>query len=123
MKAPVLLLSTLLLAAVFAGVATQVANAGEKFPVTVTYQVYCARCHGADGHGDGPDGATLSVKPRDFADCAKMSKISDATITKAITDGGAAVGLNREMPAWGAALSSGQVKALKDYVRTFCKKK
>jgi len=45
------------------------------------------RRHGDSGQGDGADGATLSPKPRDFTDCAIMSKIPDATIVKAIKKG------------------------------------
>jgi thiol-disulfide isomerase/thioredoxin len=33
----------------------------------VVYQVYCASCHGPDGHGDGSSAATLKPPPRDFA--------------------------------------------------------
>lgn len=95
----------------------------QQIPTSTTYKIYCARCHGFNGKGDGPDAATLSTKPRDFADCAVMSKITDATIVKAITNGGGAVGISREMPAWGVALSNKQIKSLAAYVRTFCHKK
>jgi len=88
----------------------------------MTYQVYCSRCHGDTGQGDGPDGATLSPKPRNFSDCSVMSKIPDATIVKAIKNGGAAVGLSRDMPAWGEALSDKKIDALATFVRTFCHK-
>lgn len=98
------------------------ARAQEQIPVSMTYKVYCARCHGFGGAGDGPDAATLAVRPRNFTDCAVMSKIPDATIVKAIKDGGAAVGLSRNMPAWGVALNDKQIDALAAYVRTFCKK-
>jgi cytochrome c553 len=94
----------------------------EDIPVTMTYQVYCARCHGESGKGDGPDGATLSPKPRDFADCSVMGKIPDATIVKAIKNGGASVGVSRDMPAWGEALSDKKIDALAAFVRTFCHK-
>jgi cytochrome c553 len=94
----------------------------EDIPVTMTYQVYCARCHGETGKGDGPDGATLSPKPRDFADCSVMGKIPDATIVKAIKNGGASVGVSRDMPAWGEALSDKKIDALAAFVRTFCHK-
>lgn len=107
----------------FVMLAAPSARAQDKIPVSMTYKVYCARCHGFNGAGDGPDAATLSTRPRDFADCATMQKISDATIVKAISDGGGAVGLSRDMPAWGVALSNKQVKALAAYVRTFCHKK
>jgi mono/diheme cytochrome c family protein len=31
------------------------------------YQLQCARCHGSEGHGDGPDSANIQPPPRDFA--------------------------------------------------------
>jgi mono/diheme cytochrome c family protein len=114
------------LTAVFALLLTTVyvplARAEDNIPVATTYQVYCSRCHGENGQGDGPDGATLSPKPRDFTDCAVMSKIPDATIIKAITSGGASVGLSRDMPAWGEELSGKKIGELAAYVRTFCHK-
>lgn len=30
------------------------------------YQSHCARCHGPDGRGDGPDGLGMQHRPRDF---------------------------------------------------------
>ena len=104
------------------GLSTRIAYADDDIPVATTYQIYCSRCHGDTGQGDGADGATLSPKPRDFSDCAVMRKIPDATIVKAITNGGAAVNLSRDMPAWGEALSGKKIGALAAYVRTFCHK-
>lgn len=101
-------------------VSTGPAQAEDNIPVATTYQVYCSRCHGENGQGDGPDGATLSPKPRDFTDCAVMGKISDATIIKAITNGGASVSLSRDMPAWGEELSGKKIGELAAYVRKFC---
>ena len=94
----------------------------DDIPVATTYQVYCSRCHGEGGQGDGADGATLSPKPRDFTDCAVMGKIPDATIIKAITSCGASVGLSRDMPAWGEELNGKKINELAAYVRTFCHK-
>ena len=96
--------------------------ADEDIPVATTFMVYCSRCHGEKGQGDGSDGATLSPKPRDFTDCAIMDMIPDATIIKAITDGGASVNLSRDMPAWGQELNSKKINALAAFVRTFCHK-
>jgi mono/diheme cytochrome c family protein len=109
--------SALLLTSVLTGF-----SRADDIPVATTYQVYCSRCHGDAGQGDGADGATLSPKPRDFSDCAVMSKIPDATITKAITSGGASVGLSRDMPAWGEELNGKKISELAAYVRTFCHK-
>lgn len=30
------------------------------------YEAHCARCHGVDGRGDGPDGLGLRFRPLDF---------------------------------------------------------
>ncbi len=86
------------------------------------YKIFCARCHGFTGQGDGPDTVSLSTRPRDFANCVVMSKISDDTVFNAIKNGGAAVGLPKEMPAWGAGLSDREIHDLAAYIRTFCKK-
>ena len=32
------------------------------------YRAHCARCHGPQGHGDGPDAAALAHPPRDLRD-------------------------------------------------------
>lgn len=89
---------------------------------TLTYKVYCSRCHGDTGHGDGADAATLKTRPRDFTDCAAMSKISDDTMFKAIKEGGAAVGLPEDMPSWAAGLSDDDIRAVMKYVRHLCQK-
>jgi cytochrome c oxidase cbb3-type subunit III len=124
MKTRGLALGVLMAAAMaFAMLAAPCVRAQEKIPTKMTYKIYCARCHGFNGAGDGPDAATLTPAPRDFANCAEMSKLSDATVFKAIKDGGAAVGLASTMPAWGVALSDDQIKELAAYVRTFCHKK
>ncbi len=88
----------------------------------LTYKIYCSRCHGENGKGDGPDAGTLKTKPRNFTDCAVMSKIPDATRFKAIKDGGASVGLPNDMPAWSAGLDDDQIHALMTYISGFCKK-
>ena len=98
------------------------APASSKQEPAATYHSFCASCHGDNGKGDGPDGATLSTKPQDFADCGAMSKLTEQVIFKAIKGGGSSVGLSAEMPAWGEGLSDGQIRALAQYVRSFCKK-
>jgi cytochrome c oxidase cbb3-type subunit 3 len=88
----------------------------------MTYKIYCARCHGDEGHGDGADAGSLKAHPRDFTDCAAMSKIPDDTMFKAIKDGGAAVGVSGDMPAWGTGLSDDDIHAVMNYVRHLCQK-
>lgn len=48
----------------------------------------CASCHGASGHGDGPVGATLDPRPRDFRDPAAFKSGYDVNaIAKTIATG------------------------------------
>jgi cytochrome c oxidase cbb3-type subunit III len=88
---------------------------------SLRYKIYCSRCHGPDGKADGPDAATLKTHPRDFTDCARMSKISDDTMFQAIKFGGASVNLSGDMPSWQAGLGDDDIHALIKYVRQFCK--
>jgi cytochrome c oxidase cbb3-type subunit 3 len=87
------------------------------------YTAYCERCHGQNGHGDGPSAVTLKTKPRNFGDCERLRKISDETMFKAIKDGGASVGLSGDMPNWNVDLSDDEIHDLVAFVQTFCKKK
>jgi cytochrome c oxidase cbb3-type subunit III len=104
-----------------AGSVRRAAAAGDDESPSGDYLVYCAKCHGTSGHGDGPNASTLKTRPRDFADCAVMKPISDDTMFKAIKEGGAAVNLPGDMPPWGQAFDDGEIKGLVAYVRTFCK--
>jgi mono/diheme cytochrome c family protein len=87
------------------------------------YTAYCAKCHGADGRGDGPSAGSLATKPQDYTDCAAMQKVSDDTMFKVIKGGGASVGLPGDMPSWSDGLSDPEIHDLVVYLRTFCKKK
>jgi mono/diheme cytochrome c family protein len=58
----------------------------------------CAVCHGDEGKGDGPGAANLDPKPKDFHNAKWQKSVSDPTLTKAIIEGGAAVGLSKAMP-------------------------
>jgi cytochrome c oxidase cbb3-type subunit 3 len=89
---------------------------------SLLFKVYCARCHGFEGHGDGADAGTLKSHPRDFTDCKLMQTIPDDTMFKAIKDGGTAVNLPNDMPSWSAGLSDDQIHALIKYIRGFCQK-
>jgi len=80
----------------------------------------CAKCHGESGTGDGPAGASLPVRPRNFTDCSRMSKESDERIFNTIKGGGSSAGLSKEMPPWGEAFDDEEIKALVAYVREFC---
>ena len=98
------------------------ARAADMAAAKQNYDTFCVKCHGASGKGDGPGAATLATKPRDFADCAVMGKISDDTMFNVIKKGGAAAGLSKDMQAWSAGFDDGEMHDLVAYVRTFCKK-
>lgn len=86
------------------------------------YTTYCARCHGAQGQGDGPSVPTLATKPQKFTDCAQMAKLTDATMFNAIKYGGPSVGLPMDMPSWNNDLDDAEIHALVKFVRGFCHK-
>ena len=109
-------------AALFAGICLSSAAPARAQGAALDFKIYCSRCHGENGQGDGPDAGTLKTHPRNFTDCATMSKISDDTMFKAIKDGGASVNLSSDMPSWAAGLDDGQIHDLIKYVREFCKK-
>ena len=82
---------------------------------------FCAKCHGNEGKGDGPQADALTTKPRDFTDCARMKTISDDTIFTAIKEGGEAVHLSKDMPAWKDGMEDDEIHDLVAYVRSLCK--
>lgn len=58
----------------------------------------CSPCHGESGAGDGPGGANLNPKPRNFADAEWQKSVDDAYLSKIILSGGMAVGKSPIMP-------------------------
>jgi mono/diheme cytochrome c family protein len=92
-------------------------------PPKEMFSELCARCHGPQGFGDGPDGASLATRPRNFHDCALMAKDSDALVFREVKGGSSAIGRSNDMPSWGEALEDGQIKGLIAFVRGFCPKK
>jgi mono/diheme cytochrome c family protein len=83
------------------------------------YTSLCTRCHGERGKGDGPDGATLATKPRDFTDRARMHALGDQELAAVIKEGGAARHLSKDMPPWGGVLQDPQIADLVAYIRSF----
>jgi cytochrome c553 len=98
------------------------ARAADMAAAKQNYDTFCVKCHGTTGMGDGPGAAALATKPRNFADCAVMSKISEDTMFNVIKNGGGAAGLSKDMQAWNAGFDDGEMHDLVAYVRTFCKK-
>jgi cytochrome c5 len=70
-------------------------NPAPGTPAAEAKQVFesrCSTCHGAQGMGDGPAGAALNPKPRNFHDQEWQKSVDDDHIAKTIVEGGAAVG-------------------------------
>ncbi len=70
----------------------------------VTYEFYCQACHGADGKGDGPAAASLTVKPADLTTLAARNggTFPAARVAAAIDGRIEIVGhVDLAMPPWG----------------------
>ena len=78
-------------------------------------QTNCVLCHGQSGKGDGPGGAALNPKPRDWTDHAYMGSRTDDQLYQVIYNGKGA------MPAWGkqGTLNETQIRSAIMKVRTF----
>lgn len=80
------------------------------------YLGLCATCHGVDGHGSWR--ATLFlIRPGDLGDPERLSRHTDQYLFDIIKHGGAPLG-RPGMPAFGAALTDDDARALVAYLRT-----
>jgi mono/diheme cytochrome c family protein len=92
----------------------------------VIYRRYCAPCHGAEGHGDGPAAAALCPRPPDLTrlDSSMPELMKQIDGRRTIRAHGTA-----EMPVWGEVFEESlvgephkrrtvlhQVQTLADYV-------
>ncbi len=80
----------------------------------------CARCHGKQGKGDGPDLVKLqsAVSPDDWTDKQSNQELTDTFIVSMITKGGKANGKSRIMPAFSGKLGAQDVQDLLAFVRS-----
>jgi mono/diheme cytochrome c family protein/thiol-disulfide isomerase/thioredoxin len=99
-----------------AGITTtgvQVNAANENKAGELIYRVQCGRCHGSEGHGDGPDAANIKPPPRDFASTLWRAGKTAAAIRIAIVDGIPGT----SMTAWGNSLSRKELDAVVEVVQ------
>ena len=95
-----------------------------KADATQIFDERCAACHGADGRGDGPGAAALHPKPINFHNVNWQRSATDDQISKAIVEGGSAVGMSTEMaPNPDLADEPEVVKALVAHVRELGRQK
>jgi mono/diheme cytochrome c family protein len=85
------------------------------------YDMNCASCHGATGHGDGAASAALNPKPRDLSDGEYVNTRTWKELRDVIALGGANAGMSALMPAWRGALKNPQIDNVLAYVITLSK--
>ena len=105
--------------------AAPTALAGDVAAGKAKYTMFCNSCHGPTGKGDGPVGAALNPKPRDFSvgdfkfDTDKDGTPgSDTDLRNVIKNGGTAYGGSPMMAPWGATLSEADLDNLVAFVRS-----
>jgi len=93
------------------------AQSGDAKAAMQVFKKECVRCHGEQGKGDGPAGKLLKVKPADWSDTAKMSKVSDQELTTGISKGGTSVGKSPLMPGFASKLKPQDIQNLIALIR------
>jgi uncharacterized membrane protein len=58
----------------------------------------CVSCHGAGGKGDGPVGAVITPKPRNYTNHEWQASVTDDQLRKVIIEGGPSIGKSVMMP-------------------------
>jgi thiol-disulfide isomerase/thioredoxin len=79
--------------------------------------VHCAKCHGAQGHGDAEGSEALIPPPRDFAARPWRYEVTPANIQRVIVQGIPGT----SMPAFHGALTSADTAALVQHVLALAK--
>ncbi len=76
------------------------------------YEANCARCHGADARGGGPDAGTTRVRPPSLVS-GHITDHSDEELFAIISEG-----LPGGMPAWEDTLSEDERRDVVTYIRS-----
>jgi glucose/arabinose dehydrogenase/mono/diheme cytochrome c family protein len=100
---------------------------GDAEPVSLEasrqlFRTNCSRCHGPEGHGDGPDTPQLNVPMPDFSRKDFQASRSDEQLRGVIANGGSAYGLSTMMPPWGHSLTDAELDAMVRLVRSYREK-
>jgi hypothetical protein len=94
--------------------------APRQTPGELMYLAACAACHGADGAGVAQSTVGFDTPLPDFTDCSFASREPDADWFAIGHQGGPVRAFDRRMPAFGGALSAGDLQLALDHIRTFC---
>lgn len=78
------------------------------------YRQDCQACHGEKGRGDGPQAASLAVKPPDWSDPALLAQVSLQDLFNATQQGDPQNG----MPGFSSQLTEDQMWSAVSYMRT-----
>jgi mono/diheme cytochrome c family protein len=79
----------------------------------VIYRQDCQSCHGEKGRGDGPQAASLALKPLDWSDPAVLAQKSLQDLFDATNQGD-----GQGMPAFSSVLEEEQMWSVASYLRT-----
>ena len=71
------------------------------------YAQNCAACHGAQGHGDGPAGKSLTPPPPSLIGLRRMPMVGDGYLDWTIAEGGVPVG--SAMPPFKSVLKPDEI--------------
>lgn len=87
------------------------------------YTKQCLRCHGESGKGDGPATKTIkAMKMADWTNREEMDKYSDDELYKITSEGGAAAGRSKLMPAFKQKLKEKEIWDLVAFIRSLSQK-
>jgi hypothetical protein len=95
--------------------ATQSQSTGDAI-----YRTACASCHGPDGKGAPRATVGFETPLPDFTDCSFSTPEADADWFAVVHEGGTARAFDRMMPAFGDALTEGDITRVVNHVRSFC---
>lgn len=86
--------------------------------VAEIYSTNCARCHGAEGKGNGPDQKLLNITITDFTAPDYRERRTILELQSIIAEGGSGNGLSPMMPPWNRVLSKQEIESLALYIST-----
>ena len=84
------------------------------------YEAACASCHASDGRGLDRSQVGFDEQLPDFTDCDFAAREPDSDWIAVTHEGGPARGFSAMMPAFGSALTPGQIDRVMRHVRSLC---